>query len=340
MQQMQPLFIGPYELGAEKNLTPFMIPEQAFPTLTNAYVWRGRVRRKGGYSLLGRLRRCITSQNLTQMADGANTTISDLFADASLNLRTTEPNAQIEAGSLSIVVGAITFTEPSPPDGTISDGANTGTVDYATGEIVLNFDPALGAPTTITITFCYFPSLPVMGLPNRETDTILGEQTVAFDTKYAYRFVAPTGWEELPSTPSVTWSGTDYQLFWTTNYYRDASNNQIFWATNFNTATPDPIRYYTSTTPAWTDFQPALGGANRFLVQGKIIILYKDRLVVLHTYEQVGAITFDTFPQRARWSQNGSPIDTVNGWLDNVVGRGGYIDAPTQELILTAGFVK
>ena len=61
------------------------------------------------------------------------------------------------------------------------------------------------------------------------------------------------------------------------------------------------------------------------------------------------------FPQRARWSQNGTPYyNTGTGvdlpptpfkaqaesWYDDVMGRGGFIDAPTREEALSCAFVR
>lgn len=49
------IYIGNFAKGLTKNRLPFVIDNDAFPTLFNAYVWRGRVKRKRGTSLLGRL---------------------------------------------------------------------------------------------------------------------------------------------------------------------------------------------------------------------------------------------------------------------------------------------
>src|SRR5277367_6441095 len=47
--------IGPIKDGLRKDQKPWAIPEDAFETLTNAYQFRGRILRRQGYSLLGRL---------------------------------------------------------------------------------------------------------------------------------------------------------------------------------------------------------------------------------------------------------------------------------------------
>src|SRR4029077_9716800 len=52
------------------------------------------------------------------------------------------------------------------------------------------------------------------------------------------------------------------------------------------------------------------------------------------------ADNFQSFQQRVRFSQNGDPTDTANGWLEDVPGRGGYIDAPTKEAIISAEFLR
>ena len=45
--------IGPYEIGQENNVEPWLLPEKAFEILEDAYVWRGRVKKRFGYSLIG-----------------------------------------------------------------------------------------------------------------------------------------------------------------------------------------------------------------------------------------------------------------------------------------------
>lgn len=346
---MQPLFIGPFDLGVHKNLEPFMIPEKAYPSMLNAFVFRGRIKKKMGYASQGRLRRELVAQSMGNIsAVFAGFKVFNIFTG--LGIATDQPNAQPEKGNLT----NITITIGAPISQTLTDTTGTGTltvtpagiilggtINYANGDIILNFSVPVGA-SAATFSGAYYPSLPVMGLRTREQATINQEQTIAFDTIYAYRFVSGH-WEEVPSTTPTTWTGSDSDFFWTTNYSRDTGGHDLFWATNFNTVTPDPIRYYESSTPNWFDFTPPLDGTgNRLLITARLLIPYKDRLVALNTYEQVDAVpTNQFFPQRARWSQNGSPINPLaSAWRDDIVGRGGFIDAPTNEQIVSAGFIK
>ena len=55
------LVISNFATGYETDREPFLINNDAFPVLNNMFVWRGRLRKKRGTSLLGRLERGETS---------------------------------------------------------------------------------------------------------------------------------------------------------------------------------------------------------------------------------------------------------------------------------------
>lgn len=227
---MQPLFIGPYQVGVKQDVKPFMIPDEAFPNLLNAFVWRGRVQRKPGYVLLGRLRRVLTAQALGN-TDGAGAFSGNLLTIAQL----IDARATLAPGSISITVTGApnqVFTEPATPNGTLvgAPGTGTGTINYLTGAFTIQTNPALPA-AAVTATFGYYPNLPAMGIRDYEVkSTINQERTVFWDTKYAYEFT--TDFFELPSTVPTVWTGTDKQQFWTTNYFTTSTDIPLLWATN------------------------------------------------------------------------------------------------------------
>ena len=51
------IVIGPINKGLKNDRTAFVIDNDSFPALINAYQWRGRVKRKRGTALLNRLTR-------------------------------------------------------------------------------------------------------------------------------------------------------------------------------------------------------------------------------------------------------------------------------------------
>jgi hypothetical protein len=54
------IYIGQYSKGLRSDVTAFNVDNDAFPTLYNFYSWRGRIKRKRGTGLLGRLQRQIS----------------------------------------------------------------------------------------------------------------------------------------------------------------------------------------------------------------------------------------------------------------------------------------
>ena len=85
----QPFYITQYEqdTGQENYFQNFLLPEKAFPVLRDAYCWRGRVQRRQGFYLLGRLRRALAGIKLTNKANGAAYAVADLLADAAIDVR-------------------------------------------------------------------------------------------------------------------------------------------------------------------------------------------------------------------------------------------------------------
>lgn len=327
---LQPITIAGYQFGLQTNQKPFLIPDQAFITLENAYVWRERVKKREGLKLLGRLRRALTAQNLGN-TDGAGNFSGNIISILSL-----ESSSEIEQGSISITVGAQVFTEPATPNGTLTNGAGgTGTINYATGALTLDTNPNLAAIAVI-IDFNYFPGLPCMGIWQREIVNANDEQTIFFDTKYAYIF-SGGGFQEF--IPGTTWSANDFNFFYCSNYRGSTPDIRLFFATNFICNTGNPIRYTDSAT--WTNFAP-LVDATHTLFQARIIIPYYGRLLALNVFEgttaggYAGAVNIYN---RCRFSQIGDPT-AVDAWRSDQFGKGGFIDAPTNESIVSATFFK
>lgn len=126
--------------------------------------------------------------------------------------------------------------------------------------------------------------------------------------------------------------------------YKDDGNGTLTSTPSGNTGT------ITYSTGAYTlNFSPAFTEDTNVLVtyqynatslfQAEIIIPYYGRLLALNTWEGASAGTSTNFFNRCRFSQVGDPLQG-NAWVTTVFGKGGFIDAPTNEAIVSARFYK
>ena len=254
----QQIVVGPINKGLRTDRLPFNIDNDSFPTLINAYQWRGRIKRKRGTAPLGRLERYFdstssaytgttTNPSFTITFDGSgNANLFGPYTNATPTSFSLQSNGNIFPGSVSITgsVGPVTYTDPTN-DGFLTPTGTGGpnTINYATGAILI---PAQ-AGGTATVHFLYYPDLPVMGLEDLVLNANLFPGTLGFDTTYSYNIstMSPYAiydvsfYKNLPSTtynsisytqkttPTPTsWNGQTYQQFWTVNY------ENALWATN------------------------------------------------------------------------------------------------------------
>jgi len=410
--------------GTRRDVEPFLLENDAFPVLENAYLFRGRVQRRSCFSKMG--------SGLSRLRWQIGTT------DGSGNFSYTLPDAPITSAVSQFISGTSLFTDSGvagAPANLLSITSATATLNRSSGALTITGSDAAAA-------VFYYPGLPVMGLRVREQNAINDELSLDFDTRYSYIFDTATtdfiGANTYKTSNVIfTWSGSDSDLFWSTNYY------SVFWATNniaglnaqiitgitaagsavvnfgvtpliasgdyvffsgvqgmveinglvglvtavgattitvninssaFTAYTSgglaqdltnkiiagkDGIKFYDGpgAGTGWVNFAPPLStitsSSVRYLNGCLIILPYKDRLLVLNTYESTGLSAPINFKQRARWSQNGTPFYASNSnvlpvnqaaqassWVDDTPGLGGYIDAPTAEAIVSAEFIK
>lgn len=247
------IVVGPVNRGLRNDRTAFVIDNDSFPTLENAFQWRGRVKRKRGTRQLGRLTRYFDSTILAFYPQGTATTSTQtlsaggagnlLSGFANSGILTVAPNASVIPGSVTITdtTTARVYTDPLRNGTLTGTSGGGGTINYATGAFTIT--PA--AADTITANFKYFDALPVMGLEDFTSPTSQFPGTIAFDTVYSYNIntTSPyaifsvsfyknpstgtyTGYTQKAIWSPVNWNGEDYQQFWTTNY------QGAMWATN------------------------------------------------------------------------------------------------------------
>lgn len=320
---LKSFLVAPYQSGLQRDQEPWLIPEDAFETIENAYVWRGRVRKRLGSSLL------------EGNEDNWRLRVSLGDTDGNGDISVTVPGAIFKVGQ-RFTIGTEVFTVNSlgTPATLLDTGSATlATFNTTTGALVIT-----GADPTTTC--YYYPAEPVMGLRLRENTDLNFEPTVAFDTQFAYQR-SGGAWLQLDNGTAPTinqiWTGDNANFFWTTNYRSTNPYEQAFYVVNGVRA--DRIQYLVQGSTTWVSLRPQLNaGASRFLDSCLLLLPFKDRLVALNTLETDGGSV--QFENRARWCQNGDPTAAATAWLDDTPGRGGFIDAPTSQAIVTAEFVK
>ncbi len=353
MSGYSPLKITGMTTGLVQERENFLLPDDAYPKLQNAYVWRERLKRKKGCLLLGRLQREVT----IAAPNNTNSLLMGL-----------EPTATLVPGSLQVVGSGGQLWTDSLMNGTIQGSVGgTGTVNYVTGVITGPTPPNTG-------TFSYYPGLPVMGIRTRELQNSLNDQTIFFDQVYAYIFnFSLNRFQEF--IPGTTWNAHNgtvsaIDFFWSTNYWVSqltipgtatpfftTSNVKLFWETN-NTgqfgATADPPRitdgttwypFYDNVTPANTPW--ASIDASTFLVNWLSMLPFRGRMVTFNTWEGANAAGAVNYSNRIRWSTIGNPFipfaagpPATGSWRDDIRGQGGFLDIPTSEDIVSVGFVR
>jgi hypothetical protein len=217
-----------------------------------------------------------------------------------------------------------------------------------------------------------FPGNPVMGLrtQNLPINGVGAQNLIGFDTTTSYLYNASTEeFSTLPSIMPVVWSGTDSQFFWTVNYAGAlwATNGKPGFSPSNTTTVPgqDGIRYYGSMNSSptvsigntWVNYNPPINinittGITTYLLGALLIFPYRGYLVFLNTTEGTSSLSFN-FPNRARWTQIGTPyysfpvpntpnLQTVDPLAarDDIFGRGGANDAPINDIIVAAGFIR
>ena len=199
--------------------------------------------------------------------------------------------------------------------------------------VVLNISQAAEAVVTINSTAGWttgdrvsFSSVVGMTEVNGNTYTI----TILGPTTFKLNGIDSTGFGAYVSGGIAI--DIDYYTMWNVD--------NLMWATNFferlymvDFAASSRLRYYDGTSVFTPDIQV---NASDTLVSALMLFEYHESLVALNTIEGAGLVNHK---QRARWHRPPNP-DAVNAWRDDIPGLGGYNDAPTDEEIIGAGFIK
>lgn len=361
--------IAPFNSGMRRNEKPWLIPEDAFEALRNMYVFRGTVRKRFGTRYTGsNTLSPETAQLNSRVRIQVDTT--DGFGDAIGFVS----GVIYEVGQM-FSIGTDTFTVNVAGAGALLlHGSGATTATFSTTNGAYNF---VGASLNTAVYF--YPAQPIMGITQYESGAINNQTTFAFDTQFPYEFTG-SSWERS-TVGAPFFNGDDTNFFWASNWQANnlgtvmyVSNFHVTNKTGVAAATDDPIWYWNGTTwapatgtgvPGAFFTTPAPGGVpgpranSKFILTARLIIPYKNRVLLLNTIENnnadmtgipSAANNNSHFPNRCRFSFIGSPLarnawyereqsDTDGTTASNYAG-GGFIDAPTKEEIVGADFIK
>ncbi len=321
--------IAPIVGGQQKNVRPWLIMDEAFETLRNMYVWRGRIKKRFGAQFMNQTATQSDQQLLSRFRIKIGTTDA-----VTGNLTVLAAAFPAVGGSIykigqSFSAGSSVYTVTTlgnPSNLLISGTATSVTFDTTTGEFIL-----VGGPLDTDVYF--YPSEPVMNFYSYYNTDDGDEVTFGFDTQFVYKFTYAIGWQrEIVGVP--VWTGNNSNFYYACNYRGVTSDIYNLYVVNY--VVNDLIWYYNGAT--WAQVGPLLTTAANGIQTSRIIIPFKDRLIMLNTKELVAAAN-KIYPNRIRYSQNGDPLQ-VDAWREDIAGKGGFLEIPNNESIVSVGFIK
>lgn len=307
---MQPILIAPFKTGLNQNIEPWLAPIDSFEVLKNFHIRHGYLQKRQGYKLYARMVRnpTATITGVTQ-ANPAVVTATNTFSNTDQILIT-------NVGGMTELNGNIyTVAARTASDFELSGIDSSGFTAYTSGGRAAIID-----------------TNPIIGIANYvESDNT--KTTLVFNTERA-AYYDDTNNVLNPLDTANIMSASNSDFIWSDNWQHRDGRNRLYFTNGkpYDGVSVDGIRYYdpgTSTT-ATTAFRPSLTSP-RVLYGCKLLFAFKERLLVLNTYEYNGSSTVH-YPQRMRWCALQDP----SNWQDTVAGGGSFADAATGQHIVSA----
>ena len=323
----QPFLIAPFGTGLDTDMEPWLLPQDAFKQITNGHIKHGVIEKRKGFIEWAEM-----VETNTNLQIGAITT-----ADPGV---VTVTDASSLSNGQKIQINYVSgMTEVNGQEYLVSNvGATTFELQDSTGT---NVDTSGFTPYTSGGTVSTFPGEPIMGI-HLWVDGSGNRDILVFDRARAGLYQGVNRSIEPLDTSDIFTSGDEDFVVasdWASSSgTTSATLNRLYFTNGKSNAggTTDGIRYYEANSgspPVTTQYNPNINGITE--IRGcKLIFTLKQRLILFHTFE--GG---NVFAQRARWSQIQNP-DATDAWDDNVAGKGGFVDAPTGDHIISGQYLK
>lgn len=339
--------IGTIDKGLSKGTKPWANPEDSFETMDNAYQWRGRVVRRSGYTTLGRLANGTPVMGLRTYENfgiGLQTLVAFDTTDA----------YQWNGTTFSVLPSVMPVTWSG------TDYQFFYTINYANAFWVTNNKPGLHG-WTVTL----FAGAAGTGTAATVNVTAPGNTVAVNDLVYFLNVTGPPAANNLvyAIVTAIIVPGTSFTVQVqsvngkppdpTFAFVNGIPTTGMVLDSMKTVANQDGIRYYGNLTngTGWANYNPPLNGTVA-LAGALLIFAYRGYLVFLNTTEG-NENGVSNFGNRARWTQIGTPYYSepvpdfpnlqgvdFNAVRDDLFGRGGANDAPTNEVIVAAAFIR
>ena len=312
----KPYLISNYATGLDRELQPWLLPNDAYVNLFDGYVYRGVTSKRDGYSGFAnginsipcesRMVRKVTAAVMAGVINGVNKTFT---------LTATTP---VRRGTFVVTGNNPAQTMTDDGNGAFT-GDGTGTINYTTGAVSITLTAAPLAASTVLATYSYFQALPVMGIMSFYPTNNVRELIVA-DTKYVNKYDPVTDRLEDISS-AVAYNGTKTDFWSWVNYESSTSVPRLLFC---NGVVGDVIQQWNGTTV--TAYAPTFSVGT---LNARQMFIVKDRLVLFQTIE-AGTL----YPRRIRISGTGANTDNFNTTSPGA----GFIDIPDNTWFFGAAF--
>jgi len=249
----QPFAITEFKTGLFNYLQPWVRPVEAFDPLSNAFIDRGTLQKRRGFTEFGRLAYRDSGIEL-DVGDGG---------DSYSGVLSVSP---IRVGTFSATNGVESFLDNG--DGTLTGSAGgTGTINYTTGAWALTFNTPVIAAVVIRGSYTYIPTetttpsasnRPIMGIKAWADDSNGTRLLLAMDTRRAAVYNEGTEqFDPLSSVSQQIWQG-------------DGATTTLSLITGFTNIAPYSVSITDGTSTVTDDGVGNLSASGNFAAGGTV----------------------------------------------------------------------